>query len=590
MFEIHVYTSGGKQMLDLQPNSVLSLEETTPWFDRRLKLGTFSLPFEVPWTESNRRNLGGPELLERHGRAPFWEVDVIENGVVEIERGKLEFLQHNGKFTYKNGKSVGSISGGESLYGKSIRGKTLRDLALTGIIQWDNALDARGFANAVMHETNPYPFSFAPIHCEGYIDEGRNDYSGEFLANDVVNQIVLNPAYLDGWEFGRPDPNNPTQVLTPGAVGYNDHATVPFFQLLYLLRRCYEEFGYRVQSDIFTDPDYTSIFIYNNRRLERPSSANTDNIRFMVSQQHVPAMPIAEYLEAVADTLNLGVFYVGNKTFSLIPRKKAGAAAPIDITDFSEDEFESEPTREAVSGYTVRWDIANADQLWSDRVKDVNIKRTIVETFNYTDLIAFTPSTPLADGDLAYIVLENNYYEYNTIDGWVFLSEGNQPIIVEGGEEEYLLKLAPLAQSPKYPRYCGCFKTGTYINNVGVVVTNESGLRIFRIRKQKEANFSGAFSEQVPMTYTNNLDELFGIVNNFSLCLVGQYNIYKILHQPWLNKLLTADIVKTRVERGKIPADRSLPVRIKSNNYLIREVNNDLNSGDGMVEVKLLKL
>jgi hypothetical protein len=223
LLQLYVYGNKFKGFLDLVPGTSLDMETLSELFDEELTLGEYSLPLDAPFTDNNKKILGNVEMLNSvpANETLYWRCDVWADGITVRTAAKLTLIAVNGNFSYDAGNYQFTLAGNKGLFGSAIAGFTLQQLVLDKISL--NGLDARTFATNVMKQTagnTQYSFmKFAPVAIENYFYVNRPDYNGEFLAQDIANNIVINGA---SWKFGRPTSADTTIAAAPGSAEYMD--------------------------------------------------------------------------------------------------------------------------------------------------------------------------------------------------------------------------------------------------------------------------------------------------------------------------------------------------------------------------------
>lgn len=599
MLRVIVHKDGQRHDLDLSEGTVIPLTGVSPFFDRDLTKGEQSLPFELPWTERNRRILGSPEMIESavDSGTIYYVVDVLDDGVPQIAEGKLTLLRCKGSFDYKEGKYIGTITGGESLLGAKLASKTLKSLSLGGVVRWSSG-SSREFAELVMKGSASYPFAFAPVRNLQFIDTGRGDYTTELMDGDQINRVMYSASYTQQWTFARPHPANTNIATIPTEAGYNDYRTVPFFNFQFVFKKIFEENGYSVEGDWLDDADLAQLYLYNNRAIDYPSASNTDLNTFIDPVNHVPDLSIAKFLVAVAEAFGFAYFMAsGGKVLLRYRHAALRAAAAIDITGYCENEFENEQTELAGGGVTASWDFGSDDSRPGDWVKEINKERVRGQVDKFANIATFTFSPAAATGDLIYVRAENYYYVYDaSAPAWNYHSEGQEPVIIGDGKLTVKPAIAPLLQAVDTDNLgvntnfdmCAIDGTGSYYNYKQVLVETPYPLRFFYIKK-----FNKNLAFNVPTSFAHNYDYIGVQRAMYSLGTSSSESIFNALNSAYYQRLNAGRIykvrvLKTRLERLRI--DYQTAVRIKNVHYLVVGIEREHGDASAYTLLKLLPI
>lgn len=558
MLQIFLYGPVENGYIDVNPETVLNMEGLTEIFDEDLSVGEFSVPVEIPWTPLNRRLFGFAERLENFSSsAKFFRCDVYDRNFPELLNAKLTILERSGNFSYTKGSFSASISGTRGLYGSTIKGKTLADLQLGGKISWADD-DSRMFARKLMMGDFPQynHIAFAPVVIEGFIQKDRPDYDGEFLAMDCVNNVIQNGSSSADWTFGRPNASAPSVAVSPGTDGYQDYRTVPFFRVKYIIKKCFEEFGFSVSGAFLDNADFDDLFQYNNRGIESYTSSFIDTNRSITPSNHVPDVSISDYLKAYFQWLNVYPVFTGATDVRLYYR--AGVLVNktiVSLTKLCAKTFTSTfQETDNKSGYKLAFQWDGADNYHSDRVKDITDKTLVATVATRTDLDTLTVGFPLTTDHIAFVVAENLYYQVANATStpvlWDAYAEALNDVTVGDGDRSVEPKLSPLCTYVEFSQalglfqrkdYVGCRMPGSYRNNRGVVVKADFGISHFYIQKR---SISGALK---PVSFNHNRDKNNNKLLPYSLSWTGADGIAKNFHESWQAIQESGEVVKTDI-------------------------------------------
>ncbi len=554
MLQIFVYGQE-EGFLDVDPGTVLDMEALSPIFDEDQSSGDFSLPFDLTWTDNNRRKLGFAERMENKSVKKFtYRVHVFENGFLELANAKLTILTKAGRFDYLKGKFSVSISGTKGLFYSRIKDKYLQDLPFD-LVDYAGS-SSRVFATNVMKGLLPdLPFlAFAPVAILNFFDTSRSDYNNEFLCNETANNIVGALESTHDWEFGRPDPDHPDEAIDPEDPLYVDYRTIPFFKLKHVLQLIFSANGFTVTGEFFTSTDFDDVFIFNNFSLEVYDLAFYRDLTHSINpSNHLPKMLIKDFLHAVYSWANIYPIY-GRDTVELRYRVKTLASKRIyKASGLVAKDFESTYAEQSESsGYKVKYEWDNADSYFNDRVKDLTTS-TIAGTVVVRSLLdSLDIGRPFTTDDIVYVEAENMYYKVADATGipvvWEAFSEGLDEYIYGEGGNEFAIKLSTLcryvvqnSESGLYQvsDYLGCDQKGSYRNNKNVQVLNDFGLRLFYLKKKQIGD------ALVPNTFNHNRADDNTLVLPFSFATAGSNNIVDALHKDWIDLKESMEIMKT---------------------------------------------
>lgn len=620
MIEIEViHKDGSKSLLAVSPETSIQLESTSPFFDDKDTEDTYSYPLDLPWCEQNRKALSAPEMLTsvRGKEQPFWRVNVKDNGITELADAKMTLLKFSGTHSGDTGTYTVAISGGISMYGSMIKDKSLRSLSLGGKIIFPLNHTSRMFAYNVMTGAElRYPYiAFAPVKREGYIDTSRSDYSVEYLYDETVNSIVRHSAYPRGWIFGSLDqttvtPTNTGYAANPGSSYYKGHRTVPFFNLQYVFRKCFEEYGYSVYGSFFEDEDYKHIYLDNNFGLEIYNSGNTDINKSITPKNHVPDITLAEYINAVKQAFGLMYILRGDKRVEVIYRDTLLSTADVtDLTELTTDYFEAELPDVQSSGLKISFNWPGDDQLVADLVKRIDPERVRVSIQNITTLPTVNP--PFVDNDLMYVIDRNKYYWYYNNGTpqphtWYEYSLGFEDFLLGNGQNHIELALCPLLPydpeqfTGNHDPYelidnVGIRQKGTYFNQNRVLVENEFGLRMFYIKPYDIPTQGGIFPACTgyPMSFVNAINSRDGSRRvRTGLSLTAPDGLVKRHHLKWYKTLIYGLKVKAYflLAGGRQHLlNYEKKIRIRESLYVLQKKSAPLGK-DALTEATLVKI
>lgn len=560
MLSIYIHGATESGFLDLEPGSKLDMEETAPAFDEDLSIGEYSLPFSgIVWSENNRRLLLQAQDLNNATPVNIFTCSVFNNNYPEIVKGKLTILGKEGTINSRSGKFSVSISGSKGMYGTLIANKKMTDLTLGGRIEW-TGMDSREFAQELMdgNLSNDYWYlQFVPVAIETFFNSDRSDYSGEFLAKDVVNNLVEDgvPTFV----FGRPTTADPTIAASSGTAEYIDYRTVPFFRILYVLRKCFEEFGYTLNGDFIDDPYFYNLLLFNNYGIERYNGSSfIDNNRSISPQNHVPDMLVSDFLRGLFGLFNLYPIFAGDNTVQLRYRVADIAQKKIkNIDHMVRYRFESAfEEGVATSGYKLNYQWDSNDSYPGDRIKDLTSKTLCATVTLYTDLLTLDIGRSFTTDDIVLVEAENMYYQVADattlpVIKWDAWAERLQEYTQGDGKEGKDYAISTICQYALFNEaegllqrrnHLGCRQHGSYINNKGETVKHEFGLRVFYGAQVAIGGIPRPMSYNHTRRPDNNT-----VLETYSLAWLGDEGLGKKLHAAWHDNLQQKEKIKLPV-------------------------------------------
>jgi hypothetical protein len=285
----------GTEYLDLQPNTQLQRERSSPVFLDQTEdgkdgiPGEISYPFTLPLSDKNIRLLNFPDTLPM---VKTLQHDVLlEDGGMQLSSGKLVLDTITTNLNKANTGTIDChILSNISEFWQRVKSKKLSELSLGGERSftwagydlvtagfWKHCHDAWAHTNA---DDGDYVFN--PIYCEDYKVEGE-------------------VTWINGWkEFSG-------TIQLAREENYYCLCPQPF--KVYILKQIFAEHGYTITGDFLDDPDFKQIAFesYNsvdwavptiNGPLATPTVtiAPRSNIYIRLNEHVPPAMTIGEFL------------------------------------------------------------------------------------------------------------------------------------------------------------------------------------------------------------------------------------------------------------------------------------------------------
>jgi hypothetical protein len=323
------------EMLDLAPGTTIQRERSSPFFlskesGRDGIPAEVSLPFSLPLTNTNMRLLGFNDHLPSLRPKQFDiqlldEVNQVSNGKMQMRNTELSLNQSN------VGRQEVNLLSNSSAFAKLIEGKKLKDLALGGdrTFAWDgyNATTGTGFWRHC-HATWDYEdcddgdYVFFPVN--------NPEYGGYSSGNNCLKYTARSPATLT---FQQKE---------------NVCSLTPHIYVTYILKACFNEFGYTLQGDLLNDPMFKKLTMLSFRgvywselNLFRTLFITAfyvpdpfDNITINLSQ-HVPQdVGIGEFLVELMKFLPIG-YDINDSTRTCTIRTLGKPTPPERLKDFT---------------------------------------------------------------------------------------------------------------------------------------------------------------------------------------------------------------------------------------------------------------
>lgn len=572
MLQIYCYGPTEAGFLDIPPAAKLDLEALAEPFDEDLTLGEYALPITIPFTPRNLRITGFANRLVNFAKAPITlKVDIYDNGFPEIQGGKLTILEKKGSFQQPTGQFVATIAGAKGLYGTIIKGRKLSSLSLGGTITFTET-SSRAFAQALM--TGAYPLitniAFAPLAIQDFFDTERPDYDNEFLAKETVNNIILTGPDPEDWVFGRPQSADPDLPANPGNSEFIDYRTIPFLRLTYVLKKCFEEFGYTPSGPFFSQPWFNNLFLFNNRSIERYNTASSsDTNRTVNPADHVPDILISEFIKAVCATFGMYPRFTtaGNVEFRF-RRDQFRNITIFDLTPHVSADFAS--TRENPGTEPEPYALAYEQiPFLGDRTPDLKGRKIVASVATRDALATLDIGRGYNINDIALVESENLFYRVADATAtpvlWEAYADNLYPVTVSPDGniipiqqaadattgDDYTLPipvpatyvtLNTVTAAYESRGYLGIKTPGSYINNNLRTITNPCPLAMFYIGPM--STDPGA----PPTTFYHNRYPNNTRISRYTLALTGPDGMYQNFHAAWLNTRQQPEVIKIMVK------------------------------------------
>lgn len=556
MLSIYIHSGADPGFLDLPPDAVLDIESYTDAFQQEENASEFTLPLEILWTDNNRRRLGFRERIENFNKTGnYFTCTVYNHNFPELVNAKLTILGKAGNFQYRQGRFSITIAGTRGIFASNIKNKNLQDFALGGEIGSNLYGNWRDFAYA--HQTTNYAsypqLRFVPVAMELFFDQQRSDFNGEFIARDTVNNVVQLTG--GGWVFGRPSATDIHAAVSEADLSYVDYRTVPFFTVKHILKSIFIEAGFTVTGEFLTNTDFDNLVIFNNYSLEiykRNFLEVTDVFRSIDPRNHVPKMPVKDFIDAICK--GLGIFPVFTDATNVVLvnyNTSIDTAQTISIDAICADTFTAEYAdgTATANGYKINYATDSADQFFGERVKDIS-QFKLVATVDTVANLATIPRSGLTTNDIAYCQADNLYYQVANATVvpvlWEPVAEGLFEFKTGNGERSVDIPFGTLATYVVFNEttslfekrnYLGTRQPGSYSTAKGDIVKNPFSLRLF---------YASPPGLAIPASYNHNKNSANVSIEKYSLSLTAKDGL-KALLQPWQNILQNSETIKTSV-------------------------------------------
>lgn len=405
------------EFLDLNPNTVLELEEENPFLQLGSEIqGQYSLPLTLPNSEKNARLLGHPNLLYTTKSNTGIDVICYFNGI-QHSQGQLKL--EGGQSNINNGNQ-GSISV-YYLFGVSDFYKYVETVYLTDVSYGDDYTISKGDYDAngdgtffdymmyVMENGTPntHNYSLFPIiNTAGLTANTSSDC--------VLNCITHNPHYSNiraSLLSYQVDENSIS-------VGLNEFC--PFIYLSYCMQQVFKHVGWTVQGAVFSDNDFSRISILNNVPIDwyGPYQRN-ESVTFNL-KNHVPRIKVGTFLIGLQNRFGWWYDFDYRKKVCTISYRK----------DVFKNRTRKEMTNKAGANYSYK--INTSDTVYS-LTQTGGDQKPDFSQLNYQGVISNSQQLPSATSDRYYhyyfVSGENAFYFCNTDESnnhaWERIGENN---------------------------------------------------------------------------------------------------------------------------------------------------------------------
>lgn len=262
--------------LEMDPGVNVQVEYYNGLFEYDRIPAMFTMPLTLQWSKKNMRLLLFPGNLsvKRYRREPF-ACEMYLDNLWRV--GKLFILG-----TTPKGISVNFQSDAGAL-GDGFKNDSLRVLDL----------GTEPFVDAVRDVYPVSNYALFPVKNPGLYDENNEEYSG--YVNYYNNSFQVNDSV------------------------FSKHTRTPFPFLVYILRKLFANYGYKLTGSWLEEEEIRRLVIFNTKTLDFADSyVNVFRTEFAYNQ-HVPDMKVSEFVKAIRATFGLGfVFNSLAKTIEVV--------------------------------------------------------------------------------------------------------------------------------------------------------------------------------------------------------------------------------------------------------------------------------
>lgn len=469
MQQLGVLISG--EFLDLFPATEIEIEEPNPYLQNGTDVtGPFSLPFEVPHTERNIRLLGLVMMLTAKKIAVSIPAIVFENGVqhshgvlkVEAVKGSLNDL--------KTGSTSLYYLIGSSAFYDGMGDKKLSDLDFGGVrtfagltpidfsVPYDIGAGFGAHIIGVMNGTiDDFDYAFSPVLNEGWVTEPDKKLTTRVAGLPVTiteNQGNVKAGAVNNLLLLQSTPADPVRLHFRSLVGKFHNPIVPFPYMLYVIRKIFENAGWQVSGDIFSDPDFKKIVLLSFRDIPYATSGGNavdgyqqrakPDVSFDL-RDYMPTVTVSEFLIAIKDRFGLYYdFSIASKTCVIRYLRDVVQGTPEDITTIADPVYSNKiDLKGKVFALAENFDPGDAYPGAPDRAG-----------LNYLGEFNAAPPTSLEaanEGKYYLNLLQNHFYiirlnEDHATYGWQFFADNIYNYLPPESNETITTAATPVAQ------------------------------------------------------------------------------------------------------------------------------------------------
>jgi hypothetical protein len=559
MIEIRI---NGKT-LPVSPDITLTRDFESTIFNRDATVTDFTYPVDIPLTNEAIAALGLPHVIANPNLKKSYDAELVINGMF-ISKCKLRLL----KTSLKNKTCTISIIGDYGSFASLVGDKKLNELQLGGVRTIGTldtsktAIWGQAFIGPLGLEVTYTPCTSADYMKNLATGAAYDDYvfyqavdekhdhipvlMEEQFEYDTDLQRATSPsvrALLNPWYHNSSSDNgfcDPVlmyiQTVLADTFRTNDrYFWVPFFRVKFVLKKCFEEFGFAVTGNIINDPDFDVKTLYNTYAINECSftetltnppanpslfiyNINIQHHGYKINpQNHVPKIRIIDFLTEISKLFNLQ--YVIDYSANIVTINQMLKLAPdtsnkiIDLSQkaFPDPDINYEDS-DFTNGYEFSFSFDENDGASGEDVKeDVSTLPLFTSVDKFTDLFSLSGVPPL---NLAYVRSENAYYQFGG-SSWDFYSHNLQKYRSTTTEQVQKIESkavpVPMKRFDAVCRtdipYAPINSTGTmnvqYLNDV-VMPYSSIGIEGKNLVALRKRNFLGLSSITIPLQVPKN--------------------------------------------------------------------------------------
>lgn len=453
----------GNEEIDLPENFTIEREMESAIFNRELDRKDFTFPATIPLTDRNKRLFNHIDLIAIQDKFREYVVDIF-NGPIWENQATLKILRVS---TISKTIEI-SIIGSYGTFARDLGGKKLNELYL----------DGERYIGSNMEVVNFQPQFFGDE--DNKADKGQNWFFRyrHFNTKKHMKDVLEERIKTDYYFFPAVDTNGDIDKVNMGCVNLINHYDwtkqefvdpvvdlynstlaewlpggreiqydqrvfyVPFFKTMYVLRKCFEENGYKVDGDIFSDVSKERFTIYNtitflkykvdiehSQEMPNPSAVIPgyyieilDYSRYIRPSDHMPNMKVIDFINEVCKVWNL--FLDIDLIYKKVTIKKLnninGNFQKKDISDKASPYHEILFENKVIDNYRLEFDIDPSNSIIPDfSESDLGGNNVVTVQNDYDSLQGWNGQANTFD--LAYVRSENAYYQNSGL-GWTFYS------------------------------------------------------------------------------------------------------------------------------------------------------------------------
>jgi hypothetical protein len=228
--------------LNLPPDSSIRIEQITSLFQTEVFQGSYSFPFELPWSPDNMKALGFPTVIEVSGRVKKFDAELFWKQT-KIATCKL-VVQKSTRLSITVNLIVG-------LAALNVFDKKLSEINLGADIQLGYRQEDI-IAALTYFTTLSYPatnFNFPSEHWPNFYNNSNPDFAGVANRYDITNQIFQ---------------INIRSTSSP----INTNTFLPAVFAAHIVKSAFAEEGMQVKGNFFSDPELSQLMVQHNRSLD----------------------------------------------------------------------------------------------------------------------------------------------------------------------------------------------------------------------------------------------------------------------------------------------------------------------------------